>query len=66
MKLGIALLIVGLILAAAGGFHWGFAHSYETESAWCYPFCNALGLALMIFGGGLSIGGIIRMVLKRR
>jgi len=41
MKLGIALLMVELVIAATRGFHWGFAHSYETESAWC----NALGLA---------------------
>ena len=66
MKLGIALFIVGLVVAATGGFHWGFACSYETESAWCYPLCSVLGLALMIFGAGLGIGGIVRMILSRR
>ena len=71
MKLGISMLVVGLLLAGLGVFLWNFAgaqgpftsgwfSSYEDQS-----LAEAIGMGLTVFGGGLSIGGIVRMVLKK-
>ena len=71
MKLGISMLVVGLLLAGFGFFLWNFAgaqgpftsgwfSSYEDQS-----LAKAIGMGLTVFGGGLSIGGIVRMVIKK-
>ena len=66
MKLGIFLLIVGLLIAAAGVYAWQYYNptlvGYRTQEA--QQFFSA-GMGGMVLGGGLAIGGIIRMILKR-
>ena len=64
MKLGIAMLIIGLGLAAFGVYlveTGGMLAATEPEEAIDIP----IGWALLTFGGGLSIGGIVRMIIKR-
>ena len=71
MKLGITMLIIGLILAGVGVSAFVYADPemsfwggtvFSVEDAWVI---NAAGIGLTVIGGGLAIGGIIRMVLKR-
>ena len=66
MKLGIFLLILGLLIAGAGAYAWQYYsptflgyREYEAQQFF------SLGMASMILGGGLAIGGIIRMIVKR-
>ena len=71
MKLGIFMLVVGLILAGIGVAtfiyadpnmsFWG-ATIFNVEEA---QMVNALGIGATVVGGGLAVGGIIRMILKR-
>ena len=70
MKLGIFLLILGLILAGAGVATWMSAD--PTVSFWFGDsvvqetrMLDASGPGLTVLGGGLALGGIIRMVVKR-
>jgi hypothetical protein len=76
MKLGIFLLIFGLLLAAVGVFAWQYAESSMWEAIIGHLFGyheqyehavlgKAAGLALTVFGGGLALGGIVRMIVKR-
>ena len=73
MKLGISMLVIGLLFAGFGFFLWNFAGSagpftpipdwfptYEKAS-----MAKAIGMGMTIFGGGLTIGGIVRMIVKR-
>ncbi len=71
MKLGISMLVIGLLFAGFGIFLWNFAGSagpfthswfstYEAAS-----MAKAIGMGVTIFGGGLAIGGIVRMIVKR-
>jgi|GEM_PF-3173719 hypothetical protein len=74
MKLGIFLLVFGLILAGIGVAAWQYgldlsttilgiprnANEYEIGT-----WCKAGGLGLTVLGGGLAIGGIVRMIVKR-
>ena len=53
MALGIYLLILGLLIVGFGAWAWQF-----------YNPCS-IGIAAMVTGGGLAVGGIIRMVVKR-
>ena len=66
MKLGISLLILGLLIAAGGVYLWQYYSptflGYRTQEAQQYV---SAGLGCIVVGGGLSIGGIIRMVVKR-
>jgi hypothetical protein len=76
MKLGIFLLIFGLLLAAIGVFAWQYTQpsmweailgdlfGYHEQSQWIL-IIRAAGLALTVFGGGLALGGIVRMILRR-
>ena len=61
MKLGIFLLILGLIIAVGGAFAWQYYNpsflGYRTYEA--QQFYSA-GIGGIILGGGLAIGGIIR------
>ena len=66
MKLGIFMLVFGLVIAGAGIAAW----QYYNPSFFGYREREAqqlvsAGLAGMVVGGGLAIGGIIRMILKR-
>lgn len=66
MKLGIFMLVLGLIIAAAGAFLWQsynptFLGYRDGDDQMYY----AAGIAGMVLGGGLALGGIIRMILKR-
>jgi hypothetical protein len=71
MKLSISMLVVGLILAGLGVFLWQFAAGggLAGHPAWGFPqeiaTVEAIGMGLTVVGGGLSIGGIVRMVIKR-
>lgn len=66
MKLGIFLLIFGLLIAGGGAYAWQYYGptflGYRTQEAQQF---FSLGMAGMILGGGLAIGGIIRMIVKR-
>ena len=66
MRLGILLLVFGLIIAAGGAFAWQYYGptflGYRTQEA--QQFYSA-GIGGMILGGGLAIGGIVRMIAKR-
>ena len=66
MKLGIFLLIIGLLIAAGGVYAWQYYNptflGYRTEEAQQF---FSLGIAGIILGGGLAIGGIVRMIVKR-
>jgi len=66
MKTGIFLLIVGLLIAAGGVYVWQYYSptflGYRTQEAQQYV---SAGLGGMVVGGGLAIGGIIRMIVKR-
>lgn len=64
MKLGIFMLILGLILAGVGMFLWQYSQqaSYYREYS---NFYSSGGLGLIVIGGGLAIGGIVRMILRR-
>lgn len=67
MKLGIFLLIIGLLIAGAGVCAWQYYNptflGYRTQEAQQY---YAAGIGGIVIGGGLVIGGIIRMILKRK
>ena len=66
MKLGIFLLVVGLLIAGAGAYAWQYYNpsflGYRPQEAQQFV---AIGIGGMVLGGGLAIGGIVRMVLKR-
>jgi hypothetical protein len=66
MKLGIFLLILGLLIAAGGIYLWQYNSptvlGYRTQEAQQY---FSAGLGGIVVGGGLAIGGIIRMIVKR-
>jgi len=59
MKLGIFLLIFGLLIAGVGAYAW----YYYIPSLFGYRLKRYL-LLFMILGGGLAIGGIVRMVVN--
>jgi hypothetical protein len=71
MKLGISMLVVGLLLAGFGVFLWNFASGGGLAGSplWGLPqdiaTIEAIGIGVTIFGGGLAIGGIVRMIVKR-
>lgn len=71
MKLGIFLLVFGLVLAGAGAVAWTFmdpatASWYAYHGDWYTPQAvNSVGVGMMVFGGGLALGGIVRMIVKR-
>jgi hypothetical protein len=71
MKLGISMLVVGLLFAGFGFFLWNYASLGGLSGS---PTCGlpqdvatveAIGMGMTIFGGGLAIGGIVRMIVKR-
>ena len=70
MKLGISMLVVGLIFAGFGVFLWDPGSSARY---WLEPYSElqdialymSIGKGLTVFGGGLTIGGIVRMIVKR-
>ena len=63
MKLVIFLLILGLLIAGGGAYAWQYFspsfHGLRRQEAQQFL---SLGMAGMILGGGLAIGGIIRMI----
>jgi hypothetical protein len=70
MKLGIAMLIIGLLFAGFGVFLWdpGNSMRYLVEPSnelQQLAFYASIGKGLTVFGGGLTIGGIVRMIVKR-
>jgi hypothetical protein len=68
MKLGICMLVIGLLFAGFGVFLWDYAggqqqwFSHNLSEMFTYL---AIGKGVTVFGGGLAIGGIVRMILKR-
>ena len=66
MKFGIFLLIIGVLIAGAGVCAWQYFNpsffGYRSQEA--QQFFSA-GIGAMVVGGGLAIGGIIRMIVKR-
>jgi len=71
MKLGIFLLIFGMILAGAGVAMWMYADPnvsfwlgghFSVDEA---RMLEAGGIGAAILGGGLAAGGIVRMIVKR-
>jgi len=74
MKLGIFLLVFGLILAAIGAVAWqvnvaNLVHPYSKEQVQTVQmwdeWAGMLGIGLLVLGGGLALGGIVRMIVKR-
>ena len=75
MKLGIFLLILGLLLAGAGIAAWQYGSDLQStvlgiprHGASDYELgeiAEAAGLGVVVLGGGLAIGGIVRMIFKR-
>ncbi|MFC1919865.1 hypothetical protein ACFLWX_03650 [Chloroflexota bacterium] len=69
MKLGLALLIIGFLLIGGGIFLWLYADPSRplmTDiTPWYSNIADAAGIGVAIFGGGLVISGIVRMVVKR-
>lgn len=71
MKLGIAMLVIGLIFAGFGFFLWNFAGSAgPLTSGWFSSYedaamVKAAGMGITLFGGGLALGGLVRMIVKR-
>jgi uncharacterized membrane protein YciS (DUF1049 family) len=75
MKLGIAMLVIGLLFAAVGLGAWYLAANEPYATAFGYPvdrseyellmLIQSSGLAGAVFGGGLALGGIVRMIVKR-
>jgi len=71
MKLGISMLVIGLILAGFGFFLWDFAASQlPFTSGWFSTYeeqsmARAIGMGVAVFGGGLAVGGIVRMAVKK-
>jgi len=71
MKLGIFMLVFGLILAGAGIA--AFMYADPNASFWVGGYlsveeariANAAGIGVAIIGGGLAVGGIVRMIVKR-
>ncbi len=71
MKLGIFLLVFGLIIAGAGAAAWMYAD--PDTSLWIGGILNveearmvdAGGIGAVVIGGGLAIGGIVRMIVKK-
>lgn len=57
MKLGIVMLTVGVISVVSGLFLW----LSSTAPEWV-----GFGFASVLFGSGLTIAGIVGMILKRR
>ena len=66
MKLGIFLLIFGLLIAGAGAYFWQYYNPsfFGFRDVEAQRYVSA-GLGGMILGGGLAIGGIVRMIVKR-
>lgn len=62
MKLGIFLLVFGVVLAAAGVAFWQYMLLHLGSAS---PIEIAVGIGVTVLGGGLVLGGIVRMVLKR-
>lgn len=70
MKLSIAMLVIGLVVAGLGFGLWQF---YSTEMATqsyaahnlLYARYVATAQGATLFGGGLSIAGIVRMIIKK-
>jgi len=69
MKLGISMLIAGLVFAGFGVFLWSCPGS-EIWFGKCISYENlgitlAVGKAVTVFGGGLAVGGLVRMIVKK-
>jgi len=71
MKLGLFLLVLGLLIAGVGIVGWVYADPdvyFWTGTGLSYDdarVVDALGAGLMVIGGGFIIGGLVRMIVKR-
>jgi len=64
MKLGIFLLIFGLIIATIGILAGPGVESFVYQET-SLDYSDVPMLAGLVLGGGMAIGGIIRMIVKR-
>lgn len=71
MKIGILMLVLGLILLGVGAALYIYANPV-VETYNDVPFLlnsvrlvNAVGTGTVVIGGGLTLGGILRMILKK-
>ncbi len=75
MKVGFTIFITGIIIAAIGVVFWQYGNSYSQSLYDLIESGNtkldiarvaeASGLGIIVLGGGLAIGGLVRMILKR-
>ncbi len=73
MRSGQLLLIVGLILAGIGVAGWVFVTPYMVyyqgerliDEVAFYNYMNACAIGVTVIGGGLTVGGLIKMILGR-
>lgn len=65
MKLGIFLLIIGLLIIGLGAYYWQYYSpsflGYRSQEA---QQLFSAGIAGMVVGIGLAVGGIVRMIVK--
>ena len=66
MKIGLFLLILGILIAGGGVYAWQYYGptflGHRTQEAQQF---FAIGIGAIVVGAGLAIGGIVRMVTKR-
>jgi hypothetical protein len=76
VKLALFFLVFGLLVATIGVFLWQYAQSSMWEAilgeffGYHQQYEQALlvragGIGLTVLGGGLAVGGIVRMIVKR-
>jgi len=65
MKLGLTLVILGCIIAAAGAAALFIGEAWGGYGRTEMGFITSTMPALLVLGGGLFIAGIVGMVIKR-
>lgn len=69
MKFGLFLLILGLLLAGAATALWMYAEPglyWQGSRGWHEAkSLDAIGIGVMVVGGGIALGGVIRMIIRR-
>lgn len=74
VKPGVSMLVWGVILAAIGAVAWqvnlvNLFHPGSTEAMEMIvnsrEWVKLVGIALLVIGCGLALGGVVRMIVKR-